>query len=157
MSPWGWRPERTEGIWRYGPPALKPFVVAAPWITVVLLLLMFRLIDGTLAAEKGALFDLPDTAPLDAEATGLVALVMPMAKDTLVFFDDSRYVLDDPASVTLFAEQFAARVATSDNRTLLILADRRVRGGELMRLAALARKGGAKKILFAEKEAKVSE
>ena len=61
----GWTPERSQGIWRHGSPCLRPFVSAAPWIAVGLLLVMFHLIGGTLVSEKGALFDLPDSGLAD--------------------------------------------------------------------------------------------
>ena len=40
----------------------------------------------------------------------------------------------------------------STYKTLLALADRRVTGGELMSFAALARRSGVRKVLFAEKK-----
>lgn len=157
MSPWGWKPERSAGVWRYGSPAMRPLVAAAPWLTVGLLLLMFHFIGGTLTAERGVLFDLPDAGLADGEATGLVALVIPMASETLVFFDDSRYLLGDQTSVAAFSEHLAERISKTERKTLLVLADRRVAGGELMRLAEIARGGGAGKVLFAEKKTGAEE
>ena len=151
MSPWGWTPERTSGIWRHGAGWLRPFAAAVPWVTVLLLLLMLHVASGTLTYAKGTLFGLPDAGLAEGEATGLVALAIPHAHETLVFFDDSRYVLDDAASMRAFGEHLSERVARSESKTLLVLADRRIRGGDLMDLAAVAKKGGAAKILFAQK------
>lgn len=157
MSPWGWKPERQQGIWRYGAGWMKPFLAAVPWITVGLLLLMIHLMGGTMTEAKGVLFDLPDAGLEDGEATGLVALVMPTAHETMVFFDDSRYMLGDSASAISLCEHFSESVRKSGDRTLLVLADRRVPCGELMRLSSIARKGGFEKLLFAEKKAVKSE
>ena len=157
MSPWGWTPERTSGIWRHGAGWLRPFAAAVPWITVLLLLLMLHVASGTLTSAKGTLFDLPDAGLADGEATGLVALAIPRAHETLVFFDDSRYVLDDAASMRAFGEHLSERVSLSESKTLLVLADRRIRSGDLMNLAAVAKKGGAAKILFAQKRPEAAE
>ena len=112
---------------------------------------------GTLTYAKGTLFGLPDAGLAEGEATGLVALAIPHAHETLVFFDDSRYVLDDAASMRAFGEHLSERVARSESKTLLVLADRRIRGGDLMDLAAVAKKGGAAKILFAQKRPEAVE
>ena len=151
-SSFNWRPERTLGIWRCGAPCLKPFVACAPWVTVGLLLLMFHLVGGTLVSEKGVLFDLPDAGLADGEATGPVALITPVERDTLVFFDDSRYLLGDAASAASLAEHLAGSVARTKRRTVLALADRRVSAGDLMRFTSLARQSGVAKVLFAEKK-----
>ena len=157
MSPWGWTPERTSGIWRHGAGWLRPFAAAVPWVTVLLLLLMLHVASGTLTYAKGTLFGLPDAGLAEGEATGLVALAIPHAHETLVFFDDSRYVLDDAASMRAFGAHLSERVARSESKTLLVLADRRIRGGDLMDLAAVAKKGGAAKILFAQKRPEAVE
>ena len=152
MSQWGWSPERTQGIWRYGARWMRPFAAAVPWLTVGVLLLMLHFVGGTFTSAKGVLFDLPEAGLSDGEATDLVALVMPMPHETLVFFDDSRYMLGDAASVSSLRDHLSARVGKSANRTMLVLADRRVSGGELMKFAAIAREGGVSKVLFAERK-----
>ena len=158
MTPWNWKPERAQGVWRTGPVWLRPFLAAVPWITVLLLVLMFHMVGGTLASSEGVLFDLPDSSGLrDGEPAALVALVMPMPREsspgssTLVFFDDARYVLGDDASEAAFGEQLAERAEKTGDSALLVLADRRVAGGELMHMADIARKGGVARILFAER------
>ena len=153
MISWGWRPGRTEGIWRHGLPAMRPLVAAAPWLTVMLLLVMFHLLDGELVAAKGVLFDLPAQGVAEGEPAGLVALVLPMHHETPVFFDDARYMLSDDASSAAFARHLSERAARTDRKTMLVLADRRVAGGELMKMAAIAKRSGVGKVMFAEKRA----
>ena len=157
MSPWGWKPERTEGIWRYGAPCLKPIVYAAPWISVLLLLLLMWVVGGALVVAKGVVVDLPESGMADGEATGPVALVLPVKHETLVFFDDARYLLGDGASATAFVEHLSESMAKDGRKTLLALADRRVSCGDLMKFAALARQGGVKRVLFAEKKTEAEE
>lgn len=157
MSPWGWTPERAPGIWRHGAAWLKPIVAAAPYLTVGLLLLQLRVVSGTLTAAEGTLFDLPAAVSKDAVGESPVALMMPMTRETLVFFDDTRYLMGEDASRRALGEQLADRFARRTGKTLLVLADRRVAGGELMRLAALAKANGVARVLFAEKRAESGE
>ena len=157
MTPWGWAPERSPGIWRHGAAWLRPVVAATPYLTVGLLLLLLRFVSGTLTAAEGTLFELPDAAPTDAVGESPVALMMPIPRETLVFFDDTRYLMGDEASMRALGEQLSGRFARRERKSLLVLADRRVSGGEMMRLAALAKANGVKRILFAEKRAGTGE
>ena len=157
MSPWGWSPERSLGIWRHGATWLKPFVAAAPAVSVGILVLLLHVVSGKLTAAEGVLFDLPSAASTDAVGEAPVALVMPVPRETLVFFDDARYLMGDDASVRALGDQFAHRFARASRKTLLVLADRRVASGELMRLAALAKANGVERILFAEKKSGTGE
>ena len=157
MSPWGWSPERSLGIWRHGAAWLKPFVAAAPAVSVGILVLLLHVVSGKLTAAEGVLFDLPSAASTDAVGEAPVALVMPVPRETLVFFDDTRYLMGDDASVRALGDQLAHRFARASRKTLLVLADRRVASGELMRLAALAKANGVERILFAEKKSGTGE
>ena len=133
---------------------MRPIVAAAPYLTVGLLLLLFHFVGGTLTASKGLLFDLPaDGTAGDGVQTDLVAMVMPMRHETVVFFDDSRYLLSEPSSLSSLGEHLSERTRRDKSTTLLVLADRRVSGGELMSLASLARKSGVLQVLFAERGA----
>ncbi len=152
MNGWEWMPERTQGIWRHGAPCLKPLAAAAPFLSVLLLVLQFHLSGGTFTTAKGVLFDLPAPGIAEGESTDLTALMMAMPLKTLVFFDDSRYILGDDASVKAFGEHLAERIGKTENKTLLVLADRRVEGGELMKFAAVVRRHGVSRVLFAEKK-----
>ena len=155
MSSWGWKGkvDRAQSLQRFTAPWLKPYAAAASWLTVFVLLLTLYMIGGTFTAAEGVLFDLPDNCVGDGEATELVALVMPATgnDENLAFFDDARYRLGDSASVSSFSEHLAERAAKSRSKTLMVLADWRVQGGELMKIAALAKAAGVDRVLFAEK------
>ena len=158
MSPWKWTPGKTKGIWHHGPAWLRPFLAAVPWVTVLILLEMFRLVGGTLNASDGVLFDLPDSSGLgEGEPASLVALVMPMPNKTLVFFDDARYTIDDDASAAAFGDHLEDRAGKSERKTLLVLADRRVAMGEVMKISGIAKRSGVSRVLFAEKKAGKAE
>ena len=156
-SEWKWRPPRSEGIWRHGAAWAKPLVAAAPWVTLALLLAMFALIGGRLTAAPGVVFDLPDPVSGQATVPGMAALVLPSshgegdAHETLVFFDDARYTLSDDLSASALREQFAQRARDDAQGTLLLLADRRVSAGEIMKIVGFARESGVKQVQIAEK------
>ena len=151
MTAWGWNERRLRQESQVGVAWLRPFVAAVPWIIMALLLIMFQFIAGTLTLAKGTLFDLPTAGMEEGVHTKLVALVMPKPGETLVFFDDARFLLGDPASVAAFSSLLAERAAKTGEKALLVLADRRVPCGELMRIAAIAKDGGVERILFAER------
>ncbi len=154
MSQWNWKRARTRGVLRDGPAWLGPLLAAVPWITVMMLLLMFHILGGTLASSDGVLFDLPDsTGAEEGESASLVALLMPMPHETLVFFDDGRYTLGDETSAALFGEHLEDRASKTDRKTLLVLADRRVAAGELMKMSGIAKRSGINRVMFAEKSA----
>ena len=154
---WGWRPAQAEGIWRYGARWTKPLFAAVPWITLALLLVMFGLLADTLTAAPGVVFDLPAPVGRQTAVPDATMLVLPSANvgesgDTLAFFDDARYVLGDPQSVALLREQLLSHVqAGSARATLLVLADRRVPAGELMKLVGIARESGVRHVQIAER------
>lgn len=157
MSPWGWKPERDFGVWRYGAGWMRPLAVVSPYLTVAVLLLMFYFVGGTFTRAKGILFDLPETDVDKGVSTDLVLLVMPKDTSAMVFFEDSRYFLSDVVSTGSLREHLAARLERSSTKTLLVMADRNVSGGVLMQLAELARRSGVRKVLFAEKNTAVAE
>ena len=155
-SAWGWRPVRSEGIWRHGCVWARPFTAAAPWIMLLVLMLMFALIEGRLAAAPGITFDLPSATGPQTDLPGLVALVLPMGRETdgvretVVFFDDARYSLADETSAEAFRADLMARTGGDAAATLLLLADRHVPSGDVMRLVGLAR-GCVANVQVAEK------
>jgi len=152
VSPWGWSPERTRGIWRHGPLWLKPLVSLSPLATAVLCLMTMYVVGNSQTMAKGVLFDLPEAACLAGVPTPLVAVVVPIKNETAVFFDDARYLVDDRASIALLGSHLAERTARLQQKTLLVLADRRVPCGDLSRLASVARAGGIDRLLFANKQ-----
>jgi len=67
-------------------------------------------------------------------------------QETLVFFDDERFVLDAPAQLEQLTERLHARVALEPRREILLLADRRIPHGDVMRVVNLAREAGVGRV-----------
>ena len=151
MSQWGWTPARNLGIWRYGAGWSRPIAAAIPYLTVCFLLIMMHMVGGTMTSCRGVLFDLPDGAQSDGEASELVALVMPVQHETMIVFDDARYLLGDAASMRSFGEDLSGSVERRTGKSLLILADRRVSTGHLMEVVSVAKRSGVGKVLLAGK------
>jgi len=151
VSQWGWSPNRNLGIWRHGAGWVHPLLSAMPYLTIGLLLLMLHVVGGTLTASKGVLFELPNDSCSDTADAALVALMMPMQHETIVFFDDTRYILGDPVSMRRLGEDLASSVERNAKKSMLVLADRRVNANEIMEFASVARSSGVKKVLFAGK------
>ena len=151
MSQWGWTPARNLGIWRYGAGWSRPIAAAIPYLTICLLLIMMHMVGGTMTSCRGVLFDLPDGAQSDGEASELVALVMPVQHETMIVFDDARYLLGDAASMRSFGEDLSGSVERRTGKSLLILADRRVSTGHLMEIVSVAKRSGVDRVLLAEK------
>ncbi len=150
-SSWGWSSPRMAWTERGSERWFHPFVVATPWISLGVLVLMLYFAGNALTAQSGVLFDLPQGDADEGVRTSLVALVMPTKRETLVFFDDARYVFGDPASRDAFRRELSERAAKLSESTLLVLADRRTNAEILMALASDAKSAGMKRILFAEK------
>lgn len=149
MNGWRWSPERNLGIWRHGMPWFRPLAASVPYLTVALLLLMLHILSGTFSLAEGTLFDLPEGEFKDFQRTDLVAAVMPVAHDIVVFFDDSRYLLDDEAAMRSLHNDLASRLEYADKKSLLLLVDRRIPAGSLMGLVAQVRTAGVERVLVA--------
>ena len=157
MTQWGWTPARNLGIWRYGAGWSRPIAAAIPCLTIVVLLLMMYMVGGTLTSYKGVLFDLPDGNFTEGDGSGMVALVMPVERETMVIFDDVRYLLGDAASMRSFAENLAESIGRNSGKSLLILSDRRVSTGHLMDVVSAAKRSGVGRVLLAGKRGGAGE
>ncbi len=156
-SEWGWLPPSDEGIWRYGAAWMRPFAASAPWLTLAMILGLAALAGGHLVAAPGIVFDLPASPVQDVEQQGIVALVLPLAREsgggeeTFVFLDDARFTLSDPASAAALQRSLEERSTAGGSGVLQLLADRRIPAGDMMKITGLARKAGVKRVQIAEK------
>jgi len=157
VGKWNWRATSDAGVWAHGAKWARPLCAAAPWISLALLAALFGIAAKETTFARGTVFDLPESAAADAADPGLTAFVLPVPRsagggdETLVFFDDARFVPADAASAANLSQRLAARASDAHSGTLLLLADRRVPAGDLMKLMALARKSGLKHVQVAER------
>jgi biopolymer transport protein ExbD len=158
-SSWNWTPPRNEGIWRHGCAWLKPFFAASPWVSLALILSVVGVAANRISLTSGTTFLLPEATVTQAKdvVSDIVVLIMPISRDntsyeeTVIFFNDSRYILTDPSSAGNFKSSLNKRISESENGAIVLLADKRVNTGDLLGVVALAREAGAKSVQIAEK------
>jgi len=135
----------------------RHLVQIAPWLTLVLLMIMYQFLHAALAPAPAVSFELPEAGAAESAAPGLVALVMmgdangAQGEGTLLFFDDDRYVLSSPASMEEFAARLGTRASGTKCNVLTLLCDHRVPTGDVMRIMAIARRQGLLHVQLAEK------
>ena len=154
---WRWRAESDAGVWAHGARWARPLSASAPWLSLALLVAIFGIVSRETTMSRGTVFDLPASAATDADDPGLTAFVMPVPRDagggeeTLVFFDDARFTPADSVSAANLQSRISARASDAHSGNLLVIADRRVPAGDLMKLMALARKAGLRHVQIAER------
>ena len=132
-------------------------VQIAPWLTIMLIAVLFVLLQGALAPVPSLLFDLPEAGAADSAQPGLVALLIPgdvegaETEGTLVYFDDARYVLSDQTSLDEFSNRLGDRAVETKCGVLTLLSDRRVPAGDVMKVMALAKSRRLLHVQLAEK------
>ena len=124
---------------------------AVPWITVLMLAVMMYMVAGTLTRGEGVVFALPEEGTGESETSRLVAVLSPQNQDTLVFFDDVRYVIADDAQMAQLGAQLAQGASLTGEKTMLVLADARIPLGDAMRFAKIVKSSGIERIFFANK------
>lgn len=162
-SPWGWLPSPGEGIWRYGAVWMRPFCAAAPWVTFALVLATMAFVGSRFTAAPGVVFDLPTAGIVESEESRLIALAMPVVREsgggeeTLVVFDDARFTLSDHSSADSLRRALEEGVASDRGNVMLLLADRRIPAGDLMKLALIARSAGVRHVQIAARKEEASD
>lgn len=155
VSEWDWSRPRSAGIWAWGPKWAHPLCAIAPWITVALLVAEFAIVGARALSVPGVAVDLPEGS-LEADSVpSMTALMMPVAREgadaVLVYFDDARFVISDPAGAESLRDRLRRRSAESPDRTVLLLADRSVPAGDVIRFAETARAAGVTRVQVAER------
>ena len=119
-------------------------------ITVILLTLMMYILSGTLTRSEGTRFELP-TGGTEGVNTELVALLIMHGHETLAFFDDARYVIDEKTQLKEFENQLKERSRQKSESVLLVMADKKVPTGALIAFTEAAKRAGMKEVLVANR------
>lgn len=144
-------------IYRFGGPWAQAAMYSVPWINVLILIVLLFLYHERIAISPGIVFDLPPAPLREGSHTGLTALMFAvtheaMARDeALVFFDDARYMVEDNEQMSALADQVRLRIKNSTSRDFLLLADKRVTHGDIMRFVNILRNAGVSRVNVAEK------
>lgn len=164
MRRWGWSVNLPGRLGKKSLPMwLRALSASVPWITVFVLFLMITKIDGLFFLDRGALMDISEGTD-DVARSHAVAFMFYTDEGTLVFFDDTRYVLSNPSQMDSFSRQLSERISfvpdvgRDDNGaetlkpTLLLMIDRRITVEEQMKFVRLARKCGVAQVMIAAKK-----
>ncbi|MDD4018603.1 MAG: hypothetical protein PHV28_11750 [Kiritimatiellae bacterium] len=154
---WGKQIRRHRTVYRFGGAWARSLLASIPWLNAVILVGMLVAAHGRLTISPGLAFDLPRAPLREGTRVGLTALMIQVSRDvpggeeTLIFFDDDRYSAQDGEQMALLSERVRNQMALSAGRELLLLADKRVPHGEVVRFVHLAREAGVQRVHVAEK------
>lgn len=140
-----------RNIYHFGGSWVRTLLAPVPWAGVLFVFLLLLHAHRRLAVAPGVPFDLPSVKTDGGVQSPRTVLMIPVENDvpggaeTLVFFDDERFSLRDPEQVDALAARLRAAAGAAGG-VLLLMADKRVPHGDVMRFVALARTAGIPKI-----------
>jgi len=130
-------------------------VAAAPWISLILLVLLFLMLDYRQVIQPGMVIELP-RAPFSGGTFNRMAMVVraePSATDDSwverIFFEDSPFLSSSAEQMDKLAIILRSSAARYPGESLVIFADARVTHGTLMRVCQIAEKAGIRTVNFA--------
>jgi biopolymer transport protein ExbD len=154
---WSKLVRRHRSVYRFGGALTQAVLAAVPWLDAIIVVVLLLAVNQRIVISPGVIFDLPKGAFSEGAHAGLTALMISVARDspggeeTLVFFDDDRYSIQDVDQMSVLAERVRNRASLGARSELLLLADKRVPHGDVMRFVNLARESGVQRVNVAEK------
>ena len=141
---------RHRNVYRFGGTWAQTLLTAVPWVNAVILVLLILSVHDKITVSPGILFDLPTEPLREGTHSSMTAMMIPVAsevhpgrQETMIFFDDDRYMSSDPEQMGLLSERL--RQISMQNRpdgSLLLLADKRVPNGDILGFVNRAREAG---------------
>jgi biopolymer transport protein ExbD len=113
----------------------------APWVNVVLLVLLFFIVNSGFVLQPGVAIDLPST-PMTGGAR-YSAQVVTISREGMMFFNDS------PTTLAGLKAALARGRAAGDDETLVVEADASVSHRTLMAVYNAALEAGISKVVLA--------
>jgi len=154
---WSERIRAKRSVYRFGGVWAQAMLIAVPWLNAIILVVALLAANNRIAITAGVVFELP-TAPLqEGSQDGLTVLMFSVShetqagEETLVFFDDERYLIQDEEQSARLVNRISGSLSIERQQDVLLLADKRVPHGDVMQFVNIARKAGAKRINVAEK------
>jgi biopolymer transport protein ExbD len=130
-------------------------ISVAPWVDIVLVVILFVLLDGKLVLQPGVVVDMP-TAPFqDGARFGLIAAIWSVrgaevgTRESIVFFDDERFLAGDEVQMAAFKQALAEQARQRPGDNLIIHADRRVPHGTVVEMMNMATDVGIRQVNIA--------
>lgn len=144
-----WRENRTSPRYRLHHGISGAFLQSVSWINLLLATGLALLLSGKVAMAPSLAFSLPSSPNYGAAAPDAPRAVVVSIGDgapALLFFDDVRYRISDPAEMERFSAALNLHISKNGEDRLLVYADGNARHREMIAVASAAGKGGAKSI-----------
>lgn len=143
-----------RNIYRFGGPWTQALSIAVPWINAIILVLLLVMVHRKIAVTPGVMFDLPQAPLREGSHATMTAMMIPVGsenrpggQDTLIFFDDDRFLTSDAQQWEALSDRLREIAGhNQQDGTLLLLADKRVPHGDVMNFVNLARESGVKRV-----------
>jgi biopolymer transport protein ExbD len=154
---WSKMVRRHRTVYRFGGAWAHALLSMVPWINAVIIVFLMLMANHRTVISPGVVFDLPRATFREGMYVGLTALMITVVRDTpggeetLIFFDDDRYSTQDGEQMSVLTERVKSRVALGARNELLLLADKRVPHGDVMRFVNAVREAGVQRVNVAEK------
>jgi biopolymer transport protein ExbD len=120
---------------------VRGILEVAPWVNVVLLVLLFFIVNSSHVMRPGIMMDLP-AAPM-VDGARYDAMVVTVTEDNMMFFEDERTTLEG------LAPRLAEASRQRPDSALVIEADARVQNRTLVGIYNTAAAAGLKKVMLA--------
>jgi len=133
-------------------------ISVAPWIDIVLLLMIFLFIDGKFVLQEGSVIELPQGAFVDGIRPDFMVVVSSVPsgrdgqRDEMVFFNDVPFMLERKARMADLQKAFGGIVNKHVDVDLVVYADKHVKHGTVMNIMQIARRAGIKRVNMAVRE-----
>jgi len=135
-----------------------PLFSATPWLSTVLILGALHVAHDRMAVTPGVMFDLPPAPLTEGTHAGAATVLMfsvsretLTGEETLVFFDDERYRIQDDEQFKRLSDRLGERSGIERYQEMLLLADKSVPHGDVMKFVNMARKAGVRHVTVAQK------
>ena len=138
----------------------RPLTALVPWADALLLAAAFAFFGQAAALVPGQTVDLPEGAFRDGAASTLVLVVRALpgsaagdgdATRADAFFRDELFPLSRPDRAAALREALGAAAAASGEDTVVLYADGALPHRDALRICALVREAGLRRVLFAER------
>jgi biopolymer transport protein ExbD len=132
-------------------------ILLGPWVSVVLLLGLFWLVNSRQMLHPGVVVDLPKAAFTEGVPSGMIAVVLAVAggasaeRQEIIFFDDERFKVGAPGQMQALKHAMAMRLKQHPDASLIIQADRRILHGTVVDLITAAKEVGVRRVDLAAK------
>lgn len=125
------------------------FLQVVPWIDIVLVAALAYFACNRTTIQHGKTFELPKATTREGLLENAIPVIMLLTADggdTLVFVGDDRLELDDAGFPFKLKERIRDRMHLTNVHDMLLMADRRIPHGDVIRLVNLARESGISRV-----------